>query len=96
MSENTNEKENETTSESFARALQRSLGGRGSETKFPEEDSHPVLQIVKAQRMRALSTGDVATAIAMGYLIEARALGTIDLKWDPLNGVVRAVGKGNN
>jgi hypothetical protein len=86
----------ESVSESFARALQRAMGNLGMPSKPPEEDSHPVLHILKSQRARALVGGDVATAMAAGYLIEARALGTIDLAWDPLNGTVKAVGKGNN
>jgi hypothetical protein len=94
MSEST--RDGASTSEEFARALQRSLGGRGNRSTLPTEDSDPVLQILRAQRTRALSAGDVTTVLALGYLIEARALGTIDLKWDPLNGVVKAVGKGSN
>jgi hypothetical protein len=83
--------------EGFARALRASMGGLGEPSKpLPEEDNHPVLHIIRAQRARALAKGDVATAIAAGYLIEARALGTIDLAWDPLNGSVKAIGKGNN
>jgi hypothetical protein len=94
MSEITNEKA--TTSEEFARALQQTLGGRGSKSSLPERDSDPVLQIVRAMRAKAMSAGDMTTMITMGYLIEARARGTIDLRWDPLNGIVKAVGKGNN
>jgi len=83
--------------EGFARALRASMGGLGEPVKpLPAEDNHPVLHIIRAQRARALVKGDVATAIAAGYLIEARALGTIDLVWDPLNGSVKAIGKGNN